>query len=212
MLCVCAHICVCCESVCTVGWIPQCFWFSEKRKLEKTSKTEREGGGSMPCIWVMMEEREGGRQKGVRVTGGRVRERKQPTITQRKRERVMGGRREDSEGGTGRLSNWAGGSVTTELLLLLEDGLAAEDNAPSLSRRTGTLLIPRGSRGGESSLLQQQWFFSPPYSWSSPSTSRLPLLAAYSSASGNRWASPPLFSTSFPEEGFQLLFWDCRRQ
>lgn len=105
-VCVRAHIWVCCESVCTVGWIPQCFWFSEKRKLEKTSKTEREGGEY--ALYLGNDGRErGGRQKGVRGMGGRVRERKQPTITQRKRERerVTGGRRGDSEGGMGRLSN-----------------------------------------------------------------------------------------------------------
>lgn len=70
---------------------------------------------------------------------------------------LKGGRREDSERGMGRLSDRADRSVTTELLLL-EDGLGAEDNAPSLSvrRHAGHLLISRGGcGGGGSSLLQQ---------------------------------------------------------
>lgn len=59
----------------------------------------------------------------------------------------------------GRLLDRVDRSVTTELLLLV-DGLGAEDNAPSLSVRqhAGHLVISRGSGdcgGRGSSLLQQ---------------------------------------------------------
>lgn len=61
----------------------------------------------------------------------------------------------------GRLLDRADRSVTTELLLL-EDGLGAEDNAPSLSvqQLAGHLVISRGGGGGGcggggSPLLQQ---------------------------------------------------------
>lgn len=71
---------------------------------------------------------------------------------------LKGGRREDSERGMGRLLDRADRSVTTELLLL-EDGLGAEDNAPSLSvrRRAGHLVVSCGSGGcgGGGSSLQQ---------------------------------------------------------
>ena len=72
---------------------------------------------------------------------------------------LKGGRREDCERGMGRSPDRADRSVTTELPLL-EDGLGAEDNAPSLSvrRHAGHLVISRGGSGcggGGSSLLQQ---------------------------------------------------------
>lgn len=99
--------------------------------------------------------------------GRRVTERTQPTSTRSERgghcEQAEGKEEgEDSERGMGRLPDEGDRSVTTELLLLLlEDVLGVEDNAPSLSvqQHAGHLVISCGGggceKGGGTSLLQQ---------------------------------------------------------
>lgn len=59
--------------------------------------------------------------------------------------------------GWGDCQERANRSVTTELLLLLEDRLGTEDNASSLSVQwhTGHLVISRGGGGGGSYSLQR---------------------------------------------------------
>lgn len=122
-------VCVCCEYLCTVGWIPLCFQFSEKEKKTEfftaslTPKHQRQRereikrGRGMPCIRVMMEERDGGRRGDKRKweawEEGWGRETNQPLQGEREARWTRW-----REGG-GRIASEGWGDCRTELIEVL---------------------------------------------------------------------------------------------